>query len=138
MARLAVVAPLLLVVAGSLLYHVAAKSVPRTVEPFGAVIGVYATALLASVQYRTLESVASALGRQLGAIGAAALLALLVYSAWRGDFVHGAFFGGAFGAASVGRVLLAHDALATEAVAAVVLVGLAGAVAAWRLRERAR
>lgn len=49
MARLTVVAPLLLVVAGSLLYHVAAKSVPRTVEPFGAVIGVYATALLASL-----------------------------------------------------------------------------------------
>ena len=95
-------------------------------------------ALLASAQYRTLESVASVLGRQLGALGAAALLALLVYSAWRGDFVHGAFFGGAFGAASVGRVLFAHDALATEAVAAVVLVGLAGAVAAWRLRERAR
>lgn len=49
MARLTVVAPLLLVVAGSLLYHVAAKSVPRTVEPLGAVLGVYATALLASV-----------------------------------------------------------------------------------------
>jgi drug/metabolite transporter (DMT)-like permease len=49
MSRLTVIAPLLLVVCGSLLYHVAAKSVPRTLEPFGAVIGVYATALLASV-----------------------------------------------------------------------------------------
>ena len=49
MTRLTIVAPLLLVVGGSLLYHVAAKSVPKTVEPFGAVIGVYATALFASV-----------------------------------------------------------------------------------------
>ena len=48
-ARLTAIAPLLLVVAGSLLYHIAAKSVPKTLEPFGAVIGVYATALLASV-----------------------------------------------------------------------------------------
>ena len=47
--RLTAIAPLLLVVAGSLLYHIAAKSVPKTLEPFGAVIGVYATALLASV-----------------------------------------------------------------------------------------
>ena len=43
-----VIAPLLLVVCGSLLYHVAAKSVPRTLEPFGALIGVYATARVAS------------------------------------------------------------------------------------------
>jgi len=48
-ARFTAIAPLLLVVAGSLLYHIAAKSVPKTLEPFGAVIGVYATALLASV-----------------------------------------------------------------------------------------
>ena len=31
------------------MYHVAAKSVPKTLDPFGALIGVYATALLASV-----------------------------------------------------------------------------------------
>ena len=49
MARLTVVAPLLLVVCGSLLYHVAAKSIPKAVEPVGALIGVYATALLASL-----------------------------------------------------------------------------------------
>jgi drug/metabolite transporter (DMT)-like permease len=47
MARFSIVAPLLLVVSGSLLYHVAAKSVPKTLEPFGALIGVYATALAA-------------------------------------------------------------------------------------------
>jgi drug/metabolite transporter (DMT)-like permease len=49
MSKWSAVAPLLLVVCGSLLYHVAAKSVPRTLEPFGALIGVYATALAASV-----------------------------------------------------------------------------------------
>ena len=49
MTRLTIVAPLLLVVCGSLMYHIAAKSVPRAIEPFGALIGVYATALLASL-----------------------------------------------------------------------------------------
>ena len=49
MSKLSLVGPLLLVVGGSLMYHVAAKSVPRTLEPFGALIGVYATALLASL-----------------------------------------------------------------------------------------
>ncbi len=49
MTRLTVYAPLLLVVCGSLLYHVSAKSVPKVIEPFGALIGVYATALIASL-----------------------------------------------------------------------------------------
>jgi multidrug transporter EmrE-like cation transporter len=49
MARFTVVAPLLLVICGSLMYHVAAKSVPKAIEPFGALIGVYGTALLASL-----------------------------------------------------------------------------------------
>jgi drug/metabolite transporter (DMT)-like permease len=49
MARLTIVTPLLLVVCGSLMYHVAAKSVPKSIEPFGALIGVYGTALLASL-----------------------------------------------------------------------------------------
>ena len=48
MSRLTLIGPLLLVVGGSLLYHVAAKSVPKTLEPMAAVIGVYATALVAS------------------------------------------------------------------------------------------
>jgi multidrug transporter EmrE-like cation transporter len=48
MSKWPVIAPLLLVVSGSLLYHIAAKSVPRTLEPFAALIGVYATALAAS------------------------------------------------------------------------------------------
>jgi len=49
MSKLTLFGPLLLVVGGSLLYHVAAKSVPKTLEPFGALIGVYATALAASL-----------------------------------------------------------------------------------------
>jgi NADH:ubiquinone oxidoreductase subunit 6 (subunit J) len=95
-------------------------------------------ALLAGPRYRSLDSVVRPLWRQLGAIGAAALLALLAYSAFRGDFDQATFFGGAFGTAAVGRLLFAHDALATEAVAALVLVALAGATAVWRARERAR
>src|SRR3954469_18349680 len=49
MTRLSLFGPLLLVVCGSLVYHVAAKSVPKTLEPFGALVGVYATALAASL-----------------------------------------------------------------------------------------
>jgi NADH:ubiquinone oxidoreductase subunit 6 (subunit J) len=95
-------------------------------------------ALIAASQYRSLEGVATSLWRQLGAIGAAGLLALLAYTAFRADFARGGFAGGTFNAGSVGRVLFAHDALATEAVAALILVALAGAAAAWRLRERVR
>ena len=109
---------------------------------FAAIVAVvcYAgcAALVAGPQYRALETVAGPLWRQVGAVGAAAMLALLAYSAFRADFAHSSFIGGAWGAAGVGRVLLAHDAMATEAVAALILVSLAGAAAAWRLRERAR
>jgi hypothetical protein len=94
--------------------------------------------LLAAPQYRSLETAVGPLWRQLGALGAAALLAVLAFSAFRGDFAHSSVVQGAFGAAGVGRVLFAHDAMATEAVAGLILVGLAGAAAAWRLRERAR
>ena len=44
-----VVGPPLLVIGGSLLYHVAAKSVPKTVAPLAALVGVYFTALVASL-----------------------------------------------------------------------------------------
>ena len=49
MSRFLLAGPLLLVVGGSLMYHVAAKSVPKTLEPFAALIGVYTTALAASL-----------------------------------------------------------------------------------------
>lgn len=94
--------------------------------------------LIAGRQYRALETAVGPLWRQVGALGAAALLAVLAFSAFRGDFIQAGFGGGLWGAASVGRLLLAHDAIATEAVAALTLVALAGAAAAWRLRERAR
>lgn len=95
-------------------------------------------ALLVSPQYRSVEGVVGPMWRQLGAIGAAALLAVLAYSAFRGDFAQATFFGGSFGVAAIGRLLFAHDRLATEAVAALVLVALAGATVVWRARERAR
>ena len=49
MSRFSLVGPLLLVVGGSLMYHVAAKSIPKALEPFAALIGVYSTALAASL-----------------------------------------------------------------------------------------
>ena len=94
--------------------------------------------MFASPQYRRLETMGGAAWRQVGAIAAGAPLAILAYSAFRGDFVHASFYGGAFGAANLGRVFFAHDALATEAVAVIVFAALAGAAAAWRVRERGR
>ena len=87
--------------------------------------------------YRFLEQAASSLWRQAGAMGAALLLAVLAYAAFRGGFAHATFNGGPFGSVSVGRLLFAHDALATEAVGGLVLASLVGAAAAWR-RERPR
>ena len=49
MSRFSLFGPLLLVVGGSVMYHVAAKSVPKTLEPFAALVGVYTTALAASL-----------------------------------------------------------------------------------------
>jgi NADH:ubiquinone oxidoreductase subunit 6 (subunit J) len=95
-------------------------------------------ALLAGTQYRSLESVTGPLWRQLGGVGAAAMFAVLAYSAFRFDFAHAGVLGGAFNSVPLGRLLLGHDALPTEAVAALVLAALAGAAATWRLRERAR
>ena len=95
--------------------------------------------LVAGPRYRALETTVGPTWRQLGAVAAAALLAVLAYAAWRGDFVNPSVFrGGEIGAAAVGRLLFAHDALATDAVGALVLAALAGATVAWRMRERGR
>jgi NADH:ubiquinone oxidoreductase subunit 6 (subunit J) len=94
--------------------------------------------LLAGPAYRTLESVTATVWRQLGAIASAVLLIALAYAAYFGAFHHANYFGGDFGSAALGRRLFAHDALATEAVAALVLVALVGATIAWRTRERSR
>jgi multidrug transporter EmrE-like cation transporter len=60
MSRFTLVGPPLLVIGGSLLYHIAAKSVPKTIAPLAALIGVYFTALVASVVAFTIASRASA------------------------------------------------------------------------------
>lgn len=95
-------------------------------------------AILAGPQYRAFDPGTHATWRQAGALGAAALLALLAYAAYRGDFVRATFYGGAVGGSALGRTLFAHDAMSTVAVAAVILVALVGAAAAWRVRPRSR
>lgn len=72
---------------------------------------------------------------QLGAAAAAGLFALLAYASLRGDFVRGSYPGGDFGAAALGRLFFSHDAIAMEAAAFLLLVGLAGAAAAGRARR---
>jgi len=95
-------------------------------------------ALVAGPRYRRIESVAGPMWRQFGAIGAGALLLVLGFSAYRGTFVAAKPAGDGFGIADIGRLLFAHDALATDAIAALVLVSLIGAAAVWRVRERGR
>ncbi|HKW40878.1 MAG TPA: NADH-quinone oxidoreductase subunit J [Gemmatimonadales bacterium] len=95
--------------------------------------------LIASPGYRSMPGPSvTSLWRQVGAVGAAGLLAILAYSAFRGDFAHATFYGGAFDAAAIGRLIFEHDAIAAEAVAVLGLVALVGATAAWRTRERGR
>jgi NADH:ubiquinone oxidoreductase subunit 6 (subunit J) len=94
--------------------------------------------LLAGPSYRVMESVGGTRWRQLGAIAAAVLLLALAYAAYFGAFHHATYFGGDFGTAALGRRLFAHDALATEAIAALVLVATVGATIAWRARDRSR
>ncbi len=94
--------------------------------------------LIAAPRYRVVDSPVGFAWRQAGAVGAAALFAVLAYAAFRGDFVSATYRGGEIGTAAIGRVLFVHDALAAEAVGALVLVALAGASAAWRLRDRGR
>jgi NADH:ubiquinone oxidoreductase subunit 6 (subunit J) len=94
--------------------------------------------LLAGSTYRSVETAVGGRWRQVGAVAAAALMAVLAYAAFRGRFAHATFFGGPIGSAALGRRFFAHDALATEAVAALVLVVLVGATVAWRARDRSR
>jgi NADH:ubiquinone oxidoreductase subunit 6 (subunit J) len=116
---------------------------------FAAVVAVVCYAgcalLIARPDYRTVELAVASLWRQVGAVGAAVLFAVLAYAAFRGQFAHATFTGyepggfkvGAFGTVAVARLLFTHDALATEAIGAVVLVTLVGAAVFWR-RERPR
>ena len=94
--------------------------------------------LLARPDYRSVEVVVASWWRQAGGIGAAVLVAILAYSAYRGSFAIATYYGGAVNTVAMGRALFAHDAMATEAVAAIVLVALVGASIAWRRERRAR
>lgn len=49
MSKLLLVAPIALAIAGSVLYHLAAKAIPRSYDPVAGLIGLYATALAGSV-----------------------------------------------------------------------------------------
>jgi NADH-quinone oxidoreductase subunit J len=101
--------------------------------------------LVARPDYRTVGLPVGRVWRQLGAVGAALLFGTLAYAAFRGQYAHAVFSGyepgvvkvGAFDSVAVTRLLFAHDALATEAIGAVVLVTLVGAAVFWR-RERPR
>lgn len=93
--------------------------------------------LVARRDYRALALPVDDRWRQVAGVGAAVLLAVLAYAAYRGSFVHATFYGGPIGTAAVGRLLFSHDALATEAVGALVLAALVGAAFGWR-RERPR
>ena len=95
-------------------------------------------ALLARHDYRSFDFVTSGVVRQLGAVGAALLLAALAYAAYRGNFAHVTFNGGALGTAAVGRLLFEHDALATEAIGVLVVIALVLLTIAWRGREKER
>src|SRR5256712_11855044 len=61
--------------------------------------------------HRFLEQAASGPWRQAGAVGAALLLAVLAYAAFRGNFAHATFNGGPFGSVAGGRVVFAPGAL---------------------------
>ena len=90
--------------------------------------------LLARRDYRSIESAVGSRWRQAGAVAAAGLFALLAYSAFRGSFAHG----GSTEDGSVGGLLFTPDAPATLAIGGLVLMGLVGATAAWRARDRGR
>lgn len=94
--------------------------------------------MIAGPRHRMIENAVAPIWRQAGAVGAAALLAVLAFSAYRGSFVHADLTAGPFEARAVARLLLAHDALAAEAVAALGAIAVIAATAAWRSRERAR
>lgn len=93
--------------------------------------------LVARRDYRAVAVPVDDRWRQVAGVGAAVLLAVLAYAAYRGGFAHATFYGGPIGTAAVGRLLFTHDALTTEAVAAMVLAALVGAAVGWR-RERPR
>jgi NADH:ubiquinone oxidoreductase subunit 6 (subunit J) len=94
--------------------------------------------MLTSLQYRSVGGGVGPLWRQVGAIGAAGMLAVLAYSAFRGDLVPAQNVVVTFDATNLSRLFFARDALPLEAVAVLTLIALAGAAAVWRAGERTR
>ena len=92
MSRFAIFAPLLLAIAGSVVYHIAAKSIPKAFDPVAALIGLYATALAGSVLvYAIARPRSQAMGQSrlwhptIAAVGLGALMIELGFlSAYRG------------------------------------------------------
>jgi hypothetical protein len=74
--------------------------------------------------------------RQLGAALAGVVFLVLAYIAFRGDYFAGYQAGGRFNSAALGRILVGHDALPLEAVAAALLVGAAALTLFGRVRAR--
>jgi NADH:ubiquinone oxidoreductase subunit 6 (subunit J) len=70
------------------------------------------------------------LATTLGAVMPVLLMAVLLYAVWRGGFAGDHYPGGWFGAAALGRAFFGRDALALEAAAGMLLVGLAGGAVA--------
>lgn len=64
------------------------------------------------------------LAAQLGAVGAGLILVLFGFAALRGDFLRTGYSGGWLGTAAMGRLLFGQDALAADAVAGLLFVGL--------------
>jgi drug/metabolite transporter (DMT)-like permease len=60
---LSLVVPLVLTVSGGVLYHLAAKSAPKDIDPALVLVGAYATALLASIAVYLLVPTAPGLVR---------------------------------------------------------------------------
>src|SRR6202158_5996208 len=71
--------------------------------------------LLAAPHYRVIETAVGAVWRQVAAVAAAGLFAILAYAAWRGDFFHAVYVSGDIGRASTGGPLFGLDALGTGA-----------------------
>jgi NADH:ubiquinone oxidoreductase subunit 6 (subunit J) len=82
------------------------------------------------------EEEAAGLAQQLGGLLAGVVLLVLLYVAFNGRHFAGANLTGQFNTAALGRLLAGRDALATEAIAAALLVaGVAGGLLA-RTRGR--
>lgn len=71
----------------------------------------------------------------LGAVGASLLFLVLALAGLRSPVSTGSWQGDWLGATAVGRLLFTRDALSAEAVAAMMLIALAAARAAWRGRS---